>query len=94
MKRTYQEEKCHCENEVLMCMGKKVEKGEYFCSFKLLKKKKKKDKKGTKSSSRLFIKQDIQMGDRHIKRCSVPVIIMGVKNKTSYNLSFMRWIHI
>ena len=58
------------------------------------KKKKKKDKKGTKSSSRQFIKQDIQMGDRHIKRCSVPVIIMGVKNKTSYNLSFMRQIHI
>ena len=45
MKRTYQEEKCHCENEVLMCMGKKVEKGEYFCSFKLLKKKKKKKTK-------------------------------------------------
>lgn len=45
MKWTYQEEKCHCENEVLMCMGKKVEKGEYFCSFKLLKRKKK-TKKG------------------------------------------------
>lgn len=47
-----------------MCMGKKVEKREYFCSFKLLKRKKK-DKKGTKNSSRQFIKQDIQMGDRH-----------------------------
>ena len=28
-----------------MCMGKKVEKGEYFCSFKLLKKKKKRQKR-------------------------------------------------
>lgn len=93
MKQTYQEEKCHCENEVLMCMGKKVEKGEYFCSFKLLKRKKK-DKKGTKNNSRQFIKQDIQMGDRHIKTCSVPVIIMGIKKKTSYNLSFMRPIHV
>ena len=46
MKQTYQEEKCPCENEVLMCIGKEVEKGEYFCSFKLLEKKKKKDKKG------------------------------------------------
>ena len=45
MKQTYQEEKCPCENEVLMCIGKEVEKGEYFCSFKLLEKKKKKTKK-------------------------------------------------
>ena len=59
MKQTYQEEKCPCENEVLMCIGKEVEKGEYFCSFKLLEKKKKKRQKRTKSSSRQFTKQDI-----------------------------------
>ena len=73
--------------------GEEGGKRRVFLLFQITQKKKK-DKKGTKSSSRQFIKQDIQMGDRHIKRCSVPVIIMGVKNKTSYSLSFMRQIHI
>ena len=73
--------------------GEEGRKRRVFLLFQITKKKKK-DKKGTKNSSRQFIKQDIQMGDRHIKTCSVPVIIMGIKKKTSYNLSFMRLIHV
>lgn len=38
-------------------------------------------KKWTKNSSRQFIKQDILMGNKHMKRCSALLVIMGMKRK-------------